>query len=427
MKRAARRKRRGLPKLSFGLVMISAFCPALLAQGQEALRSPLIGDRSIEPPPIAQPKYNPVRLGPVLGSIKLYTSVTYDDNVNAAQTDRSSEEIISAGINGSFVLPVSLQSELSLSIGVGYATYLQNSRYSSLDISPDTALTWNILIPDGYLTLFDSLSYTRQVYNEGALANTAQLPRWNNALGVRGTWLPGRWIAQAGYSYDKEFSDSSSTSYLNRSSQNIFARAGWRFAKNTQAGVEASGSLTGYGGGDQSDTTSYSIGGFADWEITPSIHANMRGGPTIYEFGATSGGSTSQLDSYYAGLDLSYQMTEHISHSVILRREVQLGLNQGSQYIEQFTAIYNTSWSITDRTVFGLNATYQEGTQPLPQSVIINVLEHFRRYGCGGNISWQCTDSFSIALTYNYWLRRSDLPNRNYTDNSVSLNLSYGF
>jgi hypothetical protein len=454
MKPAERLDRDGFRHLRFGLVLMSALFPAMVARGQEALRSNLAQDESMRPPgSVGEGSFASVRLGPLLGHLQLYTSATYDDNVKAAETDLTSDEIINIGINASFIMPVGYQSQLSFNIGAGYATYLQHTLDSTLNITPDSALSWDISFPNGYLTLFDALSYTTQVYNEGSLANVAELPRWDNTAGARITWSPRHWVIQTGYSYDKVFTTSSSDAYLNWNTQDIFLRTGWRFAEKTQAGIEASASFTSYASGSLGDTSSYSIGPYADWQITDYIRADLHGGPTLYDLGSTSvAGSTSKLNSYYLRLGLYHQLTEHLSHSLNVQRNVELGLNQGSQYIEDFLATYAISWTVTSRTQIGLTGTYEDGNQPLPQTVstieIINsppvlgppppsivvpvtliedVSEHFRRYGGGPQITWLITNNTSAILSYNFWVRKSNLPHRNYVDNAVSLNLNYSF
>jgi hypothetical protein len=424
-----------LAKLRLSLLCISVVFTLCTAEGQEALYNAISLESSIavETNVMALQPDRP-HLGPVQLALGAYIGMTCDDNINESQSDPQSDVISRAGANLGFDWPATDHSELQFGTGIGYVHYLKNTANNGLEINPDSALTYALSLDDVILTFYDQISYSRQVTTEGALANVATLPQFDNTAGVKVEWDPGKWTFQTSYGHDIYLSDSAND-YLNRSSEYFFGRAGWRFAEATQAGVEASGGLTAYQVNQQGNNYNYSVGGYVEWQVRPSLHLTLRGGPTIYTFSSQGqSGGNSTLDAYYVSLAASHQLTDFISHSLSINRNVQLGLNQGSDYIEQLTANYTITWALTKRISVGASASYEDGSQPLQLEYLFfgfpipyTETEHYHRYGGGLQASWQFTDRLSANLSYNRSLRDSNLPERGYTENSVSFGLNYTF
>ncbi len=59
--------------------------------------------------------------------------------------------------------------------------------------------------------------------------------------------------------------------------------------------------------------------------------------------------------------------------------------------------------------------------------VLVNQTEIYDHFSVGPALSWQATAKLSTSLSYNYYLRESDLAGRGYTQNSVTLRASYTF
>jgi hypothetical protein len=356
--------------------------------------------------------------------LSVYTALQFDDNVNLVPTDRQSDTIVSAGFNALLDWPVTTRSDINLNAGLGYTKYLENTRLSHFDIAPNSSVSWNLGFEDGTWSFFDAFSYSQSVITQGAVAGTAELPRFDNVVGTRVSWEPGQWVWQGGYSHDNFFSDDPGFSYLNRASEFLFARGGHRFAESTQAGVEASASYTRYDLPIQSDNVSYSLGPYVEWQATKTLSATIRGGPTFYDFFSPPPGHT--LDSYYFGFDLRHQLTDWLHHELNFRRDVQLGLNQGSDYVEQFTATYTAGWPITQHLTLGAHLAYENGLQPF-QRAGATIIEHFERFGAGASLSFQFTRKLSSGIEYLYWQRVSDQAGHDYIDNVLTLRLDYLF
>jgi hypothetical protein len=466
--------RAGFPEVGGVVAGVMAF--AACASGQDALLSALSIDRAIAPPQnrtgLATPDQS--HFGPFQLSSGLSTGAEFNDNIYGSQTAPRADVISHAGANLALAWGATGQALLQFGAGIGYAHYFKNSENGGLEVTPNSALSYRVNFTDGNLALFDQVSYWRQVVQEPALVNVATLPRLDNTAGLRVAWEPGRWELQAGYSHDDYLSTSSSFEYLNRSSEYVFMRDGWRFAAATQAGLEASGGLTRYEQSLQSDDRNLSLGLYSEWQVTKAIRATIRGGATDYFFGAPRSGTpqsstngfsygapgqvyylyygpasygpasygpasygpaypgpaasatpSSTLGSYYLGLDVSHQLNDFFAQSISLRRDVTLGLDPGSDYVDQLATTYSFSWSLRQCFTLGGQVEYLRGSQPL--AFFASEQEHFSFYGGGPTLGWRLTRKLAGSLNYSRWQRTSDLPGRNYTQNIVSLHLTYAF
>jgi len=405
---------------------------------QDALRNTLATERNLPSQqllPYTLPAEQP-HVGPVQFTLGLYSRVDFNDNINTAQAGAQSDAIFRAGTTLGLLWPATERSDLQLNASVGYVHYLTYSQFDGWELAPNSALSWNIAFPDGAVTLFDQFSYSRDVIPESSLSGLVIFPRFENTAGLRGQWYPGSLDLEAGYSHDNFFSGSAQFEYLNRASEFFFVRAGWRFGEKSQTGLEASAGITGYQKSIQSDNTSISIGPYLEWQVTSNLLAQLRGGPTFYLFEPSTATThqNNQLNSYYLSLDISDRLTDFLSQSLEVRHDVQLGLNQGSDYVEQWSANYWFNLSITRRLTLSARLTYENGSQPfevpiyLPFEVILlNLRESFERFGVGPELSWQFTDKFVARLGYSYWKRTSSLPDRGYNQNDVLMRLEYTF
>jgi hypothetical protein len=397
-----------------------------VTRAQEALLSSLAVARALQNPVVTWPPEQP-RAGPVQLTFGFYTGFQLSDNVNYVEENPQSDTIVRCGVLAGFAWPATEKSTLNLSAGIGYALYVTYPQYSSLEVTPNSALSWDISFEDGTLTIFDQFNYSSQVGSVSALYGLASFPRFDNTIGVKVAWLPNHWHIEGGYSHNDFLSDSTDFSYLNRSSEFFFARGAWRFAESTEAGVEASSSFTDYRMSIQNNNYSLSVGPYWDWQVTQSLHATIRGGWTSFDFSQTSGTAPpADINSYYAGLSVSQQLTEFLTHRLEARRDVRLGYYAGSDYLQEFVLNYSLDWRLTQNITLETSATFEHGTQPL-QFGISSVQEDYDWLGVGPTALWQATARTVLSAGYSFWQRTSNLPGRGYVQNSFTMRLTYQF
>jgi hypothetical protein len=423
-------KERGASLRKLGLLTaLGWLLPGFASRAQEALHSALSAEAAInsQTNPAVAPPANAWSVGPVSLKVGTYAGITVDDNVNTSQNHPQGDTSILGGLSLSLVCPATDNSEIRLDSQFGYVTYLNKTRSDSIEIAPNSALTWNISFEDGSLTLYDQFNYSDDVITVPSVSNVSSLPLFDNTIGVRAQWLPDKWLLEAGLSRDDFRSTDPGLGYLNRGSEYFYLRAARRFAENTQVGLEFSSSVTDYLLPIQNNNTTYSLGPYADWNITEFITATIRGGPTIYRFDALGTNQpASTLSSYYFDFSLTHQLTQFISHRLSVDQEVNLGYNRGNNYNEQLSVDYTIDWLATANTHFELNLTYEDGTQPL-QIFIFTVNENYNRVGVSASASYQLTDKLGGSMSVAHWKRNSNIFGNNYDDDSVSLQLNYSF
>lgn len=415
-----------LPKSRAGLLVALGLLPAFASRAQQAL----ISDRYVNEAISAQtnlavaPKPDSIRAGPVLLNIGPYLGVTFDDNINTSQDHPQNDISIHAGLNLGFLWPATPSSQLQLSSEFGYVTYLRHERNDSIEIAPNSALTWAMPFDDGQVTLFDQFNYSEEVVTVASVAGLNSLPRFDNTIGARVLWSPRKWEFEFALSHDDFRSTGKQFEYLDRGSEYASIRGAYRFGENTQAGLEFTASQTDYRLNIQSDNRSYSIGPYITWIITQDLRASAKGGPTIYDFAGTPGTAPFTLNSYYFDLELTHQLTHFLSQQLSARRDVSLGFNKGNDYTELFSASYGINWDVTHYASVGLSLSYENGNQPLDSGAL---KENFHRVGVGANASYRITENFGSNLSFTHWDRSSDVPGDSYSDDQISLQLNYNF
>jgi hypothetical protein len=438
-------------RISLGLGCLTAcvLYPATPARAQEALNNALSLDWAEAQMNAPKPQATnsaatfspePRRLGPVQYSLGAYAGAAFTDNINLAQYAPQSDLILSGGVNVGLIWPATPQSELDFSTAIGHTKYLSHSGNDHLDVAPGSVLTWKIACTDGSLTFFDQISDSQAVITEASVSGISSLPRIDNTIGTRAEWDPGRWLLSLGYSHENYFSDAAADQYLNRASEDFFARGGHLLAQDTRLGLEASVSLTAYELPLQSNNTSYSLGPYLEWQITHFLDASVRGGYTIYAFDANGPQQPAySLDAYYANLTLTQQLTEFVSQTLSVERDISLGLSQGNNYTEQWTAGYTVNWAATAHLGLNLNLTWENGGQPFTEWTQIFVgqfhageipttfNENYTRVGFSPGLSYQITQKLGGSLQYSHWERTSNFPGDAYHNNLMTLQFNYSF
>src|SRR5882724_1102361 len=418
-----------LSKYRGGLLISLGLLPAFISRGQEALRSALSADAAIasQADATVAPQPDAMHFGPVLLNLGTYTGVTFDDNINISQNNPRSDTSIHAGLNLGFFWPATETSQLQLNSQIGYATYLAHTRSDSIEIAPDSALTWNMSFEDGSLAWYDQFNYSQEVITVPSVAGLSSLPRLNNTIGIRAQWLPGKWLFETGVSYSDFRSTDVTFNYLDNGAEYFISRGAWRFADKTQAGLEFSAGQTAYRLPIQQDNTSYSVGPYLNWGVTEFLTATLRGGPTVYSFKANGPGQPGNtLMAYYFDIDLTHRLTEFVFHELSVKREINLGLNKGNNYNEQLTVDYSIRWAATQNADLSLSLAYENGTQPLT-ILIFTRNENFARVGVTFGAAYRFTERWGGSLNFSHWDRASNLSGNNYTDNNISFQMSYRF
>jgi len=366
-----------------------------------------------------------LKAGPVTFEIAASYSLEFNSNINAVETDPEADFINLPEVIVGLSLPISDQSDLTFSMGIGYQIYARNGELDRLYLSPGTEVAWDIRVKDLFLTLYDQVQYTQDIASEPALTGTAAYPRLDNTIGLRATYIPGRVILSAGYGFLVTVVDDSAFSYLDGNSQLLFGRAGYLLSPELQAGVEVSGTIAEYRQTVNPDGTVGSLGPYVEWRPDPVFHAALRGGAAHVHTDASSFQPSMSETTYYAGLSVGHDLTDRIHQALEAYRGLRMGVVSGGSFIQQTTVAYDITWTARDPLALTLGFGYDHGDQPVTVAGATD--EVFDQYRVGMAVSYEMRDNLTCWLAYEYIQRDSNLPGRDYTQNRVTLRAAYQF
>jgi hypothetical protein len=125
------------------------------------------------------------------------------------------------------------------------------------------------------------------------------------------------------------------------------------------------------------------------------------------------------VDAVYCSLSLNHQVNAHLDYDIEAGRQVQAGLF--SNTLDLYYARISANWDIVRKLPVTTRFSYENGSESG------GIGEKIERFGFGIGCSHAITQKLSSSLYFEHWLRYSDLPNRNYTQNRVMLTLNYSF
>lgn len=401
-----------------------------VAWSQDALHSAVAADRSykLRSAPLQYPQeYH------VIGALSYRLGVSYSlewlDNVFNTSTNKQSDFLHTPQFDIDARWQVTKESMLHFGTGVSYRKYQDTKSQDRLGVTPSSELAWDIRVQDWVFTVYDRFSYTQDVISQASLAGVASFPRLENTAGLRTSWRPNRFGLQMGYGHVNNFTSQvqdQANARIDRgdhTSEQFFSRAGYSIAPQTEVGLEVSGGLTDYSEVAQSDNQSISVGPFLDWQLTQKLSLDLRGGFVRYHFDpSTLRANSDNKNSYYAGASVRYQLTQHITESLEVEKQIQQGLNQGSQFIEE-TSIRNAiNWAFHRHASFGTDVFYTRGKEPQ-----LALEERYNQLGIGTTFRYELTKNLAPSLRYTYARRNSNQSSRDYAVNSIVFSISYRF
>lgn len=400
------------------------------SHAQPALESAVLTDRGFVSRSEARSSFEEVQgaeAGPVQFLLDASYSLEFNDNVNTSENSPEGDLIQTPSVNLAIAAPVSERSDLAFQIGVGYRAYWHNQDLSRLRITPGSEVAYDLEVKNVSVILFDRVSYTEDVATAPDLANQTQFPRFENTVGGQLGWTAGDFLVTGGYGFQIYRSTSDEFSYVNRSSHLPFLRTGYVFARGAaQSGLEFSATLTDYQDSTNSDTAIVSFGPYLDWTVTDVLHTELRGG---FAYAANSltilPDETFDASSFYLGLDVTHALTDYISYQLMVTHQVRPSFEQGAAFTEETVCRYQLTWAIHDAMSLGLGLRYMHGEQSVAAGV--DPSEIYDQWRVRLRLSYALTAKLSSDWTYALVLRDSNLDGRSYTQNQVSLGLSYQF
>jgi len=361
------------------------------------------------------------------GDLKLLTSASlagdWNDNINLANSNPQQDFIFTPMARLDAFWPVTDVNLLTFSMGAGYEKFLRYDQYDQALITPDSALGWDVFIKDWHINFHDQFSYSQEATTWGAISGVARMGGLNNTAGVLASWDLHDVVLSFGYDHFNFVSATSTYDYLSRASDFGLARAAFKVHPAATVGLELSGGPTAYDEKLLSDNTTYSAGVFADWQLTPQIKLQPRGGYYLYSFSEqNSSGGASDQTGYYFSLNLTHRPSERVSYGLEGGRQAFMGNN--SALTEQWYGSVWADWRIIEHITLTTGFRYEAATQP----ITFQFSDNYTRDYADIKLSCPIKQKLTASLEYRYWLKTDEHFNIfDYEQNRLTLQLAYHF
>jgi hypothetical protein len=406
-------------------VLLSILLGSENSNAQESIRPSLAGSLSEESrrPVIDSGQYN-IQLGPALFSMSALLDLEYNDNIALSETNRKSDLIIEPLLNTNVLWQVSEYNAIRLNLGVGYVKYLNNPRFdsSSVSITPDSQLAFDIYVGDFRFTIFDQLSIQQNPVTEINLSNVARFERLQNAAGLSVTWDLNKVILFGAYTHYNFYSFDSQFDFLNETEEQFFLSSSLKLSDVLTVGLRSTFAVVDYSENFQNNSTDYSVGAFVETRLTRYLTLSAESG---YQGARFDGGGfdvdTSQLNIPYGRVQLDHRLNRYWTEHLLAGYGAQLGFT--TNYTELAYVHYDANWRMNLRTTLNFDAFYENGADS-PGTVQV---EHVNRVGGGISCTYAVGRKVTLNLGYQIIDRNSDLAGHSYYQNCVIMGLGYVF
>lgn len=402
---------------------VSLFFVACSSLAQEALRQSLAGDAAAEArrANLENQPYT-IRTGDFRLLVTPSLSLSWNDNINISKDHSLQDFIITPSALLSLSYPVTHGNVLTLAVGLGYDAYLEHTDYSGFRVFSGSALSFDMYVGDFWFNFHDRFQYTQDSAGQSAISSNGKFGGFDNFAGLSATWDLRDVVLNAGYDHETFISSTAFHDYLNRASELLVARGGFRFNPALTAGLEASGSFTAYDQPFLNDNQGYSLGLYGDWRPGHYARLQVRGGYTAYLFDQTSQTVPARdQNSWYADVTAVHDLSESVSYSLSFGHELRLGIQSDS--VEDWYLRPRVTWKFIKDFSFATYLSYEHGTQGLASSTIVP--ETYDYLGVGFTLNHQITKKLSAGINYRLTLRSSDSSSRGYAQNFVGLGATY--
>jgi hypothetical protein len=364
--------------------------------------------------------YN-LRLGPVTIRAEADATANFNDNIGISKTDKIADLILTPTAILHARWQVSDLNTLALNIGVGYETYVFNSQYNSLLLSPDSEASFNVFVGPVLLNFHDYFSYQQDPTQIGQLSNTVRLSRWQNDVGVSAKWDLNDIVLDLAYDHANLWVSQSIYNYLTNESDTVAPKITYHVDSSIDTGLNLSFTNVTYQESFQNNYDNVSAGPFVTAKLSANLSVQAQAGGYFTNYSQGGGnGDTQNVASYYANAGVNHRINDSMSESATVGREFLPGLT--SNFTERIYANYTFLWQATSTINAGTNIFWENLTDS-----DATFREDSNRYGVGLNLDDNLTEKATLSFNYQYLLKDADPSYLSYDQNSVIVGIRYQF
>ena len=417
---------------------------AATAPAQQALRNTLANESAA--------KNNTISLESLpytfkTGDFKLLLTPSFEtdwnDNINLSKSNQEQDFILRPTLQVNSSYPITQANLLQLNVTAGYDKYLEHYDYSNWRVQSGSQLSFDTYVKDVLINLHERFDYTEDAGAQPVVAGSGEYGSAHNTAGLTLTWNPENLNLSLGYDHQNVMSPEGQFQAQDSTSELIDGRIGWRFAPATTAGIEATYSSTAYDQAVLNNNSSYTIGGYGIWRPGSYFNITPRAGYSIFQFQQTSQSAetfylttsgapivvatgtpvrTSDLNSWYADVTLSHDITRALTYSLSFGHEIQPGVQADA--VEDSYLRLSLIWKVIKNLDINSSFSYEHGQQGAG-NVSGNLTENFDWYTGSLAVSRQLTKKLRLGLTSRYTLRSSTTASLGYTQAMVGLQMAY--
>ena len=374
-----------------------------------------------------------VKAGPVTMDLTSNVSLEYNDNINASGTNGLEDIILVAGMDLSGNWDISRINSVSFNLGAEYLKYFDHPELSSnnnfLILSPDTELSFKIVVKGIEFNFYDKLSYSTDPTDSVLVdPDTGEVSydilsynRFENKLGIDSEWD----LNQLQFTFGLYRSDIAPQDvefdFTDRTQNTVHYSGGLKYAANFMFGLEGTYFTTEYMDDFQNGSDGTTIGPFVNWQISRFISLALHTNWTNIDFDNTGDNSdNSNTSTLNYSLSLNHVFNRNYSHSFNLSRTTFLGFIANTTTVDNFgysfvlDAIRNTR--VTGHFAYE-NAEDSGGLSP----------ESSDRFIFETSLGYKFTPNLSWRLRYNFVSKESNIMERIYNQNKLNFGISYDF
>jgi hypothetical protein len=393
---------------------------ALRLQAQDALRMSVAGAdaaRARRQAAVTLGYYN-FSFGPTAWRFISGLGVEYNTNVRYAASAQSPDFIFRPELTSELLWPLTDRNALNLNVGIGYSAYLDNTDLSRLYIHPGSEVSFDIYTGDFNINFHDRFSIIEETYENPTLAGQGGYSQLHNVAGVSALGDLNELVLRAGYDHIN-FSTVSGIQYRPDGQEEVVhASSGYKLAPMLLTGAELGGAALRYDGTDAGGGIQYNAGLFSQWQVSEYLHVRASGGYMLYSpVAGQSTRLTSSDRAYYLDLSLRHRINEHLNY--LLNAGRSINFSYWGTSVDSYFVRCSGQWNTIRKISLGTYFDFEHGEQ------LDFFDENFDWVGGGISAGRQLTQKVSASLGYGGHWRTSNIPSRNYTVHTVSLQFRY--
>lgn len=411
-----------------------------IASSQEIPRPSTARQR--QPPP--SPGDSNIKVGELFLTAEVALSAEYIDNINLSSIDPLSDFVITPELGIAASWRATELNALRFRSAFSFERHLEHRQFDqqNLTIAPDSALSFKFYTGDVRIDLHDYFSLKNETRDEASLSGISSLPRFENTAGISVLWDLNNVTWSLGYDHYNfitlgsallgDGTEEIDASILDHSTDSVSTSVLIRIHSALRAGLEATATYTDYPEDSVNDFATFTLGPFAEVQLTRYTSAFASIGFKTYELNpaespmnTTPGGQDDRKTGYYANFGIVHQLNRFYTDRLDFGHEDEVDALSGrtqTNYIR-----YSARWAAGRRISMSGQLSFDDIRQDSRSLIGATDSSNYLKYGAALSVSYYLSNSSSISVIYQFTKQDSDFPISTYEQNRISLRLSHRF